>query len=254
MIDAITECMKRITSGQIDTELIKVNKTISNKNIFIIDDTLCDDHYHRPTIIINNDIIDFIMTMEQSSLYLNTDCLNAIKEFNEQLILYINIYQQLKPNTDFSIMDKYIKVTYDISKQKYNVFFAYHNALFITHTDQINSNFWTSAMRSAMMRAPNIIVFGELSETSAALLLNQPNSMILFPSTNNNLIYSTDLKELDHCFIIKDGLYQNNKLFAAIQSYLNLTEDDNCNILDPNFIKNKEHFDNVIKLHQIIKF
>jgi hypothetical protein len=254
MIDAITECMKRISSGQINNELITVNKTISNKNIFIIDDTLCDDHYHRPTIIINNDIVDFIMTIEQSYLYLNTDCLNAIKEFNEKLMVYINIYQQLKPNTDFSIMDKYIKVTYDIKKQSYDVFFAYHNALFIKHQDQINSHIWTTAIRSAMMRAPNIIVFGELSEISAALLLNKTNSMILFPSTNNNLIYSTGLNELDHCFITKDGLYPDNKLFAAIQSYLNLTEDDNCNILDPNFIKNKVHFDNVMKLHQIIKF
>lgn len=254
MINAITECMKRISSGQIDNELITVNKTISNKNIFIIDDKLCDDHYHRPTIIINNEIVDFIMTMEQSSLYLNVDCLNAIKEFNDQLMVYINIYQQLKPNTDFSIMDKYIKVTYDIQKQSYDVFFAYHNALFIKHQDQINPHVWAATIRSAMMRAPNIIVFGELSETNAALLLNETNKMILFPSANNNLIYSTDNKELDHCFIIKDGFYRDNKLFAAIQSYLNLTEDDNCNILDPNFIKNKAHFDNVMKLHQIIKF
>ena len=71
MIEIITECMERISSGKVDKNLIIVNNTIKNENIFIIDDTLCDEHYHRPTIIINNDIIHFIMTMEQSSLYLN---------------------------------------------------------------------------------------------------------------------------------------------------------------------------------------
>lgn len=254
MIEAITECMKRISSGNIDNNLIKVNKTIKNENIFIIDDNLCDEHYHRPTIIINNDIIDFIMTMEQAALYLNKDCLNAIISFNDQLMVYINIYQQLQPSTDFSIMDKYIKVTYNSQKQNYVVFFSYHNAFFIKHQDHLNPHVWTTAIRAAMMRAPNIIVFGELSETNAALLLNETNKMILFPSANNNLIYSNDSKELDHCFIVKDGLYKENKLFEAIQSYLDLTEDDNCNIRDPNFIKNKAHFDNVMKLHQIIKF
>lgn len=254
MIEAITECMKRISSGNIDNNLITLNKTIKNENIFIIDDTLCDEHYHRPTIIINNDIVHFIMTMEQSSLYLNEDCLNAVKDFNNQLMFYINIYEQLQPNTDFTVMDKYIKVTYDIKKQNYDVFFAYHNALFIKHQDQINPHVWTSAIRAAMMRAPNIIVFGELSETGAALLLNNTKKMILFPITNNNLIYSTDDKSLDHCFMVKDGLYKENELFSAIQSYLDLTESDNCNILDPNLIKNKTHFDNLMTLHKIIKF
>jgi hypothetical protein len=104
------------------------------------------------------------------------------------------------------------------------------------------------------MRAPNIIVFGELSETGAALLLNNTKKMILFPITNNNLIYSTDDKALDHCFIVRNGLYKENELFNAIQSYLDLTESDNCNILDPNLIKNKTHFDNLMTLHKIIKF
>lgn len=254
MIEAITECMKRISSGNIDNNLITVNKTVKNENIFIIDDTLCDEHYHRPTIIINNDSVDFIMTMDQSDLYLNMDCLNAIKDFNDQLMVYIDIYQQLQPNTDCTVMDKYIKVTYDIQRQSYDIFFAYHNAFFIKHQNQLNPHIWSTAVRSAMLRTPNIIVFGELSEASAALLLNETNKMILFPITNNNLIYSTVHKELDHCFIVSDGLYKENELFSAIQSYLNLTEDDNCNIRDPNFIKNKAHFDNVMKLHQIIKF
>jgi hypothetical protein len=254
MIEAITECMKRISSGQIDNNLITVNKTISNENIFIIDDTLCDEHYHRPTIIINNDIIHFIMTMEQSSLYLNSDCLTAVKVFDDQLMVYINIYEQLQPKKDLPIIDKYIKVTYDVQTQTYDVFFAYHNALFIKHQDSINMQIWSSAIRSAMMRAPNIIVFGELSETGAALLLNNTKKMILFPITNNNLIYSTDDKALDHCFIVRNGLYKENELFNAIQSYLDLTESDNCNILDPNLIKNKTHFDNLMTLHKIIKF
>ena len=98
-------------------------------------------------------------------------------------------------------MDRYIKVTYDVQKQKYDVFFAYHNALFLKHSEQLNQHIWTSAIRSAMMRAPNIIVFGELSETGDAVLLNKTKKMILFPITNNNLIYSTEHKELDHCFM-----------------------------------------------------
>lgn len=254
MIEAITECMERISSGKVDKNLITVNNTVKNENIFIIDDTLCDEHYHRPTIIINDNIIHFIMTMEQSSLYLNDDCLNAVNHFNNKLMFYINIYKQLQPNNDFSIMDRYIKVTYDVQKQKYDVFFAYHNALFLKHSEQLNQHIWTSAIRSAMMRAPNIIVFGELSETGAAVLLNNTKKMILFPITNNNLIYSTENKELDHCFMTKNGLYKENELFNAIQSYLNLTESDDCNILDPNLIKNKTHFDNLMKIHQIIKF
>ena len=52
----------------------------------------------------------------------------------------------------------------------------------------------------------------------------------------------------------RNGLYKENELFNAIQSCLDLTESDDCNILDPNLIKNKIHFDNLLTLHKIIKF
>lgn len=254
MIEAITACMERITSGQIDKALITVNKTIKDNNVFIIDDNLCNDHYHRPTIIVNDNIVNFIMTFEQSFFYLNTACQTAIKEFNDFLMVYIDIYNKLQPEKDISTMDKYIKVTYDIHAQSYDLLFAYHNSLFMKHEDIMKKNAWSATLRAAMRRAPNLILVGELSDTDSALLLMNTKNMILFPVTNNNLIYSSSGKELNHCFIEKDGLYKETELFKAIQSYLNLTESDNCNILDPNLIKNKIHFDNLLTLHKIIKF
>lgn len=254
MIEAITECMKRITSGQIDKALITVNKTIKNNNVFIIDDNLCNDHYHRPTITVNDQIVNFIMTFEQSFFYLNTVSQTAVNEFNELLMVYIDIYNKLQPETDISTMDKYIKVTYDIHTQSYDIWFAYHNSLFMKHDDIMKKNVWSASIRAAMRRAPNIIFFGELSDTDEGLVLMNTKNMILFPMTNNNLIYSSTGKELNHCFMTEDGYYKENELFNAIQSYLDLTESDNCNILDPNLIKNKTHFDNLMTLHKIIKF
>lgn len=254
MIEAITECMEKISSGKIDKNLITLNKTVKNDNIFIIDDTLCKDHYHRPTITFNEPIINFIMTFEQSFFYLNDTCQTALQEFNDLLMTYVDIYNTLQPNTDSQPMDKYIKVIYDTQSKQYDILFAYHNSMFIKYEDVIKKNQWSTSLRTAMSRAPNIIVFAELIETEECLLLMNSKNLILFPVTNNNLIFSSTDKKLNHCFMDTNGFYKENELFNAIQSYLNLTENDNCNILDPKLIKNKTHFDNLIKLHQIIKF
>jgi len=254
MIETIIECMERITSGKVKQSLITVNTTLKNNNIFIIDDDLCNNHYHRPTITINNDIVNFIMMFEQSSFYLNDICQHVINEFNELLMVYIDIYNKLQPDDAVKELDKYIKVTYNVKTQQYDVLFAYHNTMFAKHEDRIKNNQWSTSLRSAMSRAPNLILFGELSDTSEALLLKDTKNMILFPVTNNNLIYSSSGIPLNHCFIIHEGLYKENELFNAIQSYLNLTENDDCNILDPKLITRTTHLDSLLTLHKIMKF
>lgn len=254
MIEIIIECMERITSGKVKPSLITVNTTLKNNNIFIIDDNLCNNHYHRPTITVNNDLINFIMMFDQTSLYLNDTCQNVINEFNELFMVYVNIYNKLRPEDEVKEIDKYIKVTYNIKTQQYDVLFAYHNTMFTKHEDRLKNNQWSKTLKAAMSRAPNLILFGEFSDTCEALLLKDTKNMILFPVTNNNLIYSTKENNLNHCFMVYDGLYKENELFNAIQSYLNLTDNDDCNILDPKLITRKTHLDSLLTLHNIMKF
>jgi hypothetical protein len=95
---------------------------------------------------------------------------------------------------------------------------------------------------------------GEMRLSSTLLVhtntYNYKNVRII--PNNYNLIYSSNGVELNNIFTVVNGLYKEHELFTAIQSYLNLTESDSCNILDPNLIKDKVHLNDLLTLKKMI--
>ena len=208
-----------------------------------------------PTLVVNETHIVFNMNVNISSSYLNQPSLNKVKEFSNILDQYVDVYNKLRPNKKEQAVRLYLKISYDNEDGSYSFSIISRSNTFKTYQETIDPDYdFKHMMFNAIRCDPDEPMTGEMLLTSPLIVNDsrnlQPN-MILLHHTNENIIYSSKGCELNNMFTLVDGLYQPHELFTAIQSYLDLTENDNCNILDPKLIKDKVHLNNLILIKRM---
>lgn len=258
MINNIKEFINIIKNKNFDIKLINLiyNNEDEDEKIFNIKDSLWITEDYQPTILANNKTINFIMELNQSYTYLNDYCLNIIKEFEKSFNCYLNIYNKIQTYEKVYNPNIFIKINYDIKTKNYSISTTFYKNIFYTHENSLEpKNMFTQKMRSVMRSNPALIMVGEMCLTSTLLVdnnnYNNYNNTRVIPD-NYNIIYSSNGVELNHMFTTVNGLYREHELFNAIQSYIDITENDNCNILEPNFI-NSSHFNDLMNLSKMIR-
>lgn len=210
-----------------------------------------------PTLVVNETHILFNMNVNVSSSYLNENSLNKVKEFSNVLDKYVDIYNKLRPNKKEQEVSLYLKISYDTEDESYCFSIISRSNTFKTYQETIDPNYdFNHMMFNAIRCDPDELMTGEMLLTSPLIVNDSKNlqpNMILLHHTNENIIYSSKGDELNNMFTLVDGLYQHHELFTAIQSYLDLTENDDCNILDPDFIKKSSHITNLVKINKMIE-
>lgn len=229
---------------------------VKNENVYIIDDDCMSHFKYKPTLLkIDNEII-FNMHFEQALCYLENNYCEIINNFNSLLNKYIKIYNDIQTSYNVKEIEKYIKIKYDLETNKYNVYFIFYKNNFYTREERNNpQNGFFAAIRAAMRCDPDVIMVGELREANynENTLLSKDNGVIRLNSVINNLIYSSDSKPLDNIFTLdNDGKYKSNELFDAIQSYFDITESTEYNILDPHIINDKIKLKESITLSRMV--
>jgi hypothetical protein len=255
MINNIKEFIKLVTHENFNIELIHSIYSNKDEEILNIKDGLWITEDSQPTISANNETINFIMDLNQSYTYLNDHCSNIIKEFENSFNCYLNIYNQIQSYEKVKDPTIFVKITYDIKSKSYTLSTTFYKNIFYTYKNSIEpNNMFAKIMRSLIRSDPDVIMVGEMRLSSTLLVhtntYNYKNVRII--PNNYNLIYSSNGVELNNIFTVVNGLYKEHELFTAIQSYLNLTESDSCNILDPNLIKDKVHLNDLLTLKKMI--
>jgi hypothetical protein len=254
MINNIKEFIKLVAHENFDIALIHSIYNNEDEQIFNIKDSLWIREVSQPTITASAERIDFIMDLNQSYTYLNDHCTKAIKEFENAFNCYLNIYNQIQSyeKVDPTI---FVKITYDIKSKSYTISTTFYNNIFYTYQKSLDPNdIFVKMMRSVIRSDPDGIMVGEMHMLSTLLVhtdTHNYNNVRVIPH-NYNIIYSSNGVELNNMFTVVNGLYKEHELFTAIQSYLDLTENDNCNILDPNLIKDKVHLNDLLTLKKMI--
>lgn len=247
MSEEIFELINKVIITKITNEELVLKKKTEHHNIFVINDNLWNNHKYKPTIMINKKVIAITMGREQISTYLKTEILESINKFDDMLTLYIEIYNKIQKYHNVKDIEKYIKIVYDIDIKKYNVYMTFYKDLFYCESDKRNTNGYNYSSRE------DVLMFDDMIYTNNifSILLSKYDNILDLPINNDNLIYSTS-KEINNIFTREGKCYKKNELFDAIQSYLNLT-DDNCNILDPDFINDEIYIDHITDLCRMIK-
>lgn len=255
MTQEIIEFLKNVTKKSKINDNTKIIQ-IEEKDIYIIDNDCLNHCKYNPTLLKMNNKIIFNMNFEQALYYLENKYVKEINKFNNLLNEYVQIYNQIQMSYNIKEIEKHIKIEYNLDTKTYNLYFILFKSSFYTREEKNNpQNGFTAAIRHAMRCDPDVIMIGELQSVdyNENMLLSKNNRKIILFHIEMNLIYSSDIKPLDNMFTVDvKGDYKNSELFDAIQSYLNITESTEYNILDPNIISDKLKLNEYITLSRMI--
>lgn len=229
---------------------------IKDETIYILDDVCFNHFYHKPTLLKIDNKITFNMNLEHALYYLENSYCECINEFNSLLDKYIKIYNEIRASYDEKEIEKYIQIKYDCDTNIYNVYFTFYKSTFQTRSENNNPPNGFAAVMAIVMRSdPDVIMWGELryANYNEDTLLLKENGVMSLNNVITNLIYSSDDKPLDNMFTIdNNGKYKNNDMFNAIQSYFDITESTEYNILDPHIINDRIKLNESITLSRMV--
>lgn len=251
----IKNFLSKITNVSFNIDELQLIYDKPDEQVFSMNTDLSSFIDSSPTVIVKKTQIYFNMNINRRSL-LNNIFIEKINEFNDIFNKYLNIYNSVQTDNNIKNVDIYLKFCYNIEDKSYTLSLTHDSYLFTTFEDMRNPSYaFQRAIFNAMRCDPNEPMIGEMM-LSAPLILNENKNLypnvILLRYKNDNLIYSSKKDDLKNMFTLVNGFYQEHELFTAIQTYLNLTENDSCNILDPQLIKKTEHLDNLINLCKMI--
>jgi hypothetical protein len=241
--------MDSITNENFTMDHLHLVYVKDNEEVFRLNDNLWIHATSQPTIFVSDKTIYFNLDVLQTSTYLKENYLEKIKEFEQRFNKYLTLYNQLQnENVDLSM---YLKICYNIESENYTFSLNYSKYLFHTLKNKRDPSYlFHQVIRNVMRSDPESSMVGEM-KLSAPMILHENNNMysnVKIIPNNENIIYSTNNEPFNNIFTTVNGLYNENEMFTAIQSYLDLTENDDCNILDPAFIDNKEHLKNLLNI------
>jgi hypothetical protein len=249
MTNHLKKFMDSITNENFTMDYLQLVYVKDNEEVFRLNDNLWIHATSQPTVFVNDKNIYFNLDVLQTPTYLKEIYLEKIKEFEQTFNKYLTLYNQFQDeNVDLSM---YLKICYNIESEIYTFSLNYSKYLFYTLKNKKDPSYlFYQVIRNAMRTDPESIMVGEM-KLSAPMILHENNNMysnVKIIPNNENIIYSSNNEPFNNMFTTINGLYTENEMFTAIQSYLDLTENDDCNILDPAFIENKEHLKNLLNI------
>lgn len=255
-INEFKDFFKLVMSEKIDTKLLELVYKKDDQQVLRFSDDLWIYQDIQPTFITNEKNICLYMHINQAENYLNDHSLRKIKNFERNFNSYLKIYNKIQNNYKINYVDMYLSIEYDMLSKCYITNLSHKKYIFCPYEESHSSHFsYKSVMMNLMRVDPNEYIQSDYQNTKSKLLLkenpnNFPNIQLL--PEQINIIDSNVPEKFENMFTIIDGLYQSSELFTVIQSYLNITDNDNCNILNPNLIEDKNHLDRLIELKYMI--
>lgn len=255
-INEFKDFFKIVMNEKIDTKLLELVYKKDDQQVLRFSDNLWISHDIQPTLIMDEKNICLYMHLNQAEHYLNNQSLKKIENFKRSFDCYLKLYNKIQNNYKINYVDIYLSIEYDILSKCYITNLSHKKYIFCPYDENHSSHFAYKSVMMGLMRVdPDEYMRSEYhSDKSKLLLKENPNK---YPNINLipeqiNIIDSNDPEKIFNMFTIIDGLYQSSDLFTTIQSYLNITDNDNCNILNPNLIEDQNHLDKLIQLKYMI--